>query len=285
MSGQAILLVVCTANVCRSPAAEILLNRAFQGAGYSGVVRAVSAGVEARPGERMCEQGGSRLGDGTAAHEARRLTVADLQSASIVLALDRSHRSACARLDPGCRPRLFTLRQAALLADGVRASGAWAARPVGRSLRMPTWAAFLLLAALALVVAVTLTPLGGAPDGAVAVPQLPAHPVPVAPASGLWRWPWQWWPVDERTLNVALFVPLGVGVGLVGRRRLRGVLLLVALMLPLVVEGTQYLVGPLNRDADWRDVVDNVTGMVIGLVIGVVLRRATGSSNDGVKSS
>ena len=103
MSGQAILLVVCTANVCRSPAAEILLNRAFQGAGYSGVVRAVSAGVEARPGERMCEQGGSRLGDGTAAHEARRLTVADLQSASIVLALDRSHRSACARLDPGCR--------------------------------------------------------------------------------------------------------------------------------------------------------------------------------------
>lgn len=173
-----------------------------------------------------------------------------------------------------------------VLAVGILA-GALAARPVGRFLRMPPWAAFLLVAALALVVAVTLTPLGSASDVPAALPQLPAHPIPVEvqTASGLWRWPWQWFPIDERTLNVALFVPLGVGVGLVGRRRLRVVLPLVALMLPLVVEGTQYLVGPLNRDADWRDVVDNVTGVVIGLVIGVVLRRATGSSNDGVKSS
>lgn len=131
MTGQAIFLVVCTANVCRSPAAEILLNRAFQGAGCEGEVRAVSAGVDARPGEPMCGQAGGRLGDGTAAHEARSLTVAALQSASIVLALDRSHRSACARLDPGCRPRLFTLRQAALLADGVRASVAAGGRPAG----------------------------------------------------------------------------------------------------------------------------------------------------------
>lgn len=131
MTGQAIFLVVCTANVCRSPAAEILLNRAFQGAGCYGEVRAVSAGVDARPGEPMCGQAETRLGDGAAAHEARRLTVADLQSASIVLALDRSHRSACARLDPGCRPRLFTLRQAALLAERLQRVLAEGGRPAG----------------------------------------------------------------------------------------------------------------------------------------------------------
>lgn len=131
MTGQVIFLVVCTANVCRSPAAEILLNLAFRRDDLDGGLRAQSAGVDAVPGASMCAQTRERLGAEAPGHAARRLTSADLDRATIVLALDRSHRSACARLAPGCRSRLFTLRQAALLADGVRAVLAKGGRPAG----------------------------------------------------------------------------------------------------------------------------------------------------------
>ena len=102
---------------------------------------------------------------------------------------------------------------------------------------MPPWAAFILAASVALVVAVTLTPqriTAGAVDLFASVP---ATESPVGPE--LWRWPWQWWPIDDRTLNIALFVPLGIGIGLVGRRGVRWILMLIALASPLVVEGTQ----------------------------------------------
>lgn len=141
---------------------------------------------------------------------------------------------------------------------------------------MPPWAAFILAASVALVVAVTLTP-QRITEGAVDLfASVPATESPVGPE--LWRWPWQWWPIDDRTLNIALFVPLGIGIGLVGRRGVRWILMLVALASPLVVEGTQHLVAWLARDSQWQDVVDNVTGVVIGLVIGVVLRRVLGSA-------
>lgn len=151
-----------------------------------------------------------------------------------------------------------------VLAVGVLAA-ALAGPLVGRVLCMPTWAAVVLISGAALVVAVTLSPLGTAAPGSSPVPSLSAHPVPVAPTSELWRWPWHWWPIDERTLNVALFVPLGIGVGLVGRRPMRWFLVFIAVLSPFAIEGAQYLVGWLARDADWRDVVDNVTAWSSGL--------------------
>ena len=152
-----------------------------------------------------------------------------------------------------------------------------ASQPLGRALEMPAWAAFTLVASIVLVVAVTLTPRRETAGAVDLFASVPATESPVGPE--LWRWPWQWWPVDDRTLNIALFVPLGLAVGLVGRRRARRVLAVLALVSPLLVEGTQHVVNWLARDSQWQDVVDNATGVIIGLVIGVLIRRAVGAAD------
>jgi glycopeptide antibiotics resistance protein len=112
------------------------------------------------------------------------------------------------------------------------------------------------VASLAVIVAVTLTPqqLG---------------------AAGEVSWPFTWlttW-FSDRVLNVLLYVPLGVAVALIGRAPLRNAVTVAALLLPLVVEAVQHLVGPLARDAQWQDVVDNTLGVAIGLALGYALRR------------
>jgi len=144
-----------------------------------------------------------------------------------------------------------------------------AGRPLGRVLRTSTVAAMALIAAAALVTAVTLTPQrfdAGAVDVFAAVPEVP-------PDAGLWHWPWQWWWVNDRTLNIALFVPLGFAVTLVGRRGARWALVAAALLAPLAVEGTQYVVAWLARDPQWQDVLDNTLGVLIGLGLGLLWRR------------
>ena len=70
-----------------------------------------------RPGD--VRRRGRWAGIDARAHAARDLEAGLLVQADLVLAADRTHRAACARLVPACRPRLFTLRQAAALARTV----------------------------------------------------------------------------------------------------------------------------------------------------------------------
>ena len=118
MSHPLNVLVVCRANVCRSPFGSELITRYSQRAGLSGVIVARSAGTDALDELPMCAQALDRLAD-SPAHLAAELTYADLLSADLILAVDRESRAACAILDPGCRPHLFTLRQAAFLASNA----------------------------------------------------------------------------------------------------------------------------------------------------------------------
>ena len=112
------IVVVCTANVCRSALAEVLLARGLAEAGVAGVI-VDGAGTNAEPGQPMCEGGAALAGIERGAHLSRELDAEMLKDADLVLAADRGHRAACARLVPACRPRLFTLRQAAGLAAVV----------------------------------------------------------------------------------------------------------------------------------------------------------------------
>src|SRR5690606_16552749 len=68
---------------------------------------------------------------------------------------------------------------------------------------------------------------------------------------------------DDAAPNVALFVPLGVGIALVPRpHRLR--LLVLAIALPFVVEGLQLALPVLGRGCESADAVDNLTGLAVG---------------------
>ena len=126
------ILAVCTANICRSPATETLLRRELAPV-VGPAVTVESAGVAAIDGMPACDLSSALVGEFVAkhygsqsavepavgAHVARLVTPEMIARSDLILALDRSHRSALARLDPAARPRTFTLRQAAGLSQVV----------------------------------------------------------------------------------------------------------------------------------------------------------------------
>lgn len=137
------ILVVCTANICRSPAAAAALTAGLS-PGLEAAVRVISAGTDARAGSPACELSSAlvatyparRSGDDAApmdysGHRSRRVSERDLADSDLILVLDRSHRSRLAQMSPTARQRTFTLRQAAALARTVGASVAAGALPEG----------------------------------------------------------------------------------------------------------------------------------------------------------
>jgi glycopeptide antibiotics resistance protein len=80
--------------------------------------------------------------------------------------------------------------------------------------------------------------------------------------------------IDDTSLNILMFIPFGTAVGLLGRSRQMAVLIVVAIALPFVIELTQLLVPALERGCQSADVIDNLTGLALGLVFGVLGRWA-----------
>jgi low molecular weight protein-tyrosine phosphatase len=112
------LLVVCTANVCRSPLAQREFQRAFAGVRALEGCAVGSAGVRAETGRPMCSVSAAALPDDESdrdfitAHRSHLLTEQDVRSADLVLVMERDHRSAVVRLAPGSQAKVFTLREA-----------------------------------------------------------------------------------------------------------------------------------------------------------------------------
>jgi protein-tyrosine-phosphatase len=117
------VLVVCRANLCRSPAAELLLGRAFGGLGLAWTVS--SAGTAATRGTHgICPLTAGALAstelgvaDFDLQHHPRPVTAAILDTSGLVLTASQEERSVLARLAPATRARTFTLVEAALLAS------------------------------------------------------------------------------------------------------------------------------------------------------------------------
>jgi len=120
------VLSICTANECRSPLAAATIQRTWVIDGpVDAPLISTSAGVEALAGSSWCEQSAEVAQADGNGHRSRELQVDDLESATLVLAMDRTQRAIAARLQPSVRPRLFTLVQAALLAEHVGSSLKW----------------------------------------------------------------------------------------------------------------------------------------------------------------
>lgn len=79
--------------------------------------------------------------------------------------------------------------------------------------------------------------------------------------------------VNETSLNVLLFVPLGAAIGMLPRSQRKAVVAVGAFAMPLAIELIQLLVLPFDRVCQSADVVDNLTGLVLGLVVGTLAGR------------
>ncbi len=135
------------------------------------------------------------------------------------------------------------------------------ARVLGTS-RLVAWG---LVAGIGLVIAATLTPGAEAiVDGTSGSGRCDLSRMTLAPLREILE-------LDETGMNVLLFAPLGLALGLLPRSRGKALLILAAIALPFVVEGIQLVVTPLGRQCQSADVIDNLTGLVVGLLGGIVI--------------
>ena len=115
---MASILVVCTGNICRSPAGEILLQ------GYLGdLARVTSAGTHAMVGQAptapMLDLLAADGFDGSG-HRASQLTAARIEEADLIIAMTAAHRRWVLQETPSALAKTFLLTE---LAAGVRGLG------------------------------------------------------------------------------------------------------------------------------------------------------------------
>lgn len=118
------ILVVCAANVCRSPLAELALRR---GLGADSPISVSSAGVRVNAGDPICSVVASVHDDEewqtqAQEHRARPVTLEQIEQASIVLTASRDIRGELVRLAPRSRDWMFTIKEAAHLGEGFSSS-------------------------------------------------------------------------------------------------------------------------------------------------------------------
>lgn len=121
------ILVVCTANVCRSVMAEHLLRHHLRERGLEESFRVLSAGTRVvsspwdpdgssqRPSRGAVETLQKR-GIVVREHTRRRVVPEILDSSSLVLTMERYHVEEIANLWPPAEPKVFALKEAAVLA-------------------------------------------------------------------------------------------------------------------------------------------------------------------------
>lgn len=122
------VLVVCTGNICRSPAVERLLAHELAATypggppGADGGVEISSAGTYASVGATMTREMAALVRGAGADPDrfvARQVTAQLVARADVVLALTRDHRSELVQLHPPALRRSFTLRELARLLERV----------------------------------------------------------------------------------------------------------------------------------------------------------------------
>ncbi len=76
--------------------------------------------------------------------------------------------------------------------------------------------------------------------------------------------------LDDVSLNVLLFVPFGIAIGLCPRSRAKLAVLVGALALPVAIELLQLVAVALGRQCQSSDVVDNLSGLLLGVFAGSI---------------
>jgi hypothetical protein len=131
---------------------------------------------------------------------------------------------------------------------------------VARALGASRAAGSLLIMATGFILATTLTPLRFVVEGGAGFGHCDLSRWWLAPPDLLFS-------LNDASLNVVLFLPLGVALALLPASRGKLMVAVSAVALPFLIEMTQMLVIPLHRGCESADVIDNLTGLFFGWVV------------------
>lgn len=141
---------------------------------------------------------------------------------------------------------------------------------VGRRLGARPLVAWLVVFSLGTIFAATLTPIHGALEtGSAGVGTCDLSRFGPARLADLRT-------LNDTSLNVLLFLPLGAAIGFLPDRRRKVVVAAVAIGLPFAIEGIQLVATSLHRGCQSADVADNLTGLLLGFAAGQALRLFAG---------
>jgi protein-tyrosine phosphatase len=129
------VLVVCTANVCRSPMAEALLTRRMTELGSDTTVRSAGMLGDGNPPYPEVVSAMAGYGLDVSSHRSRRVTQVDLERADLTLAMARENLRHAVVTAPSVWPQSFTLRELVRrgTAIGPRSRGESLANWLGRA--------------------------------------------------------------------------------------------------------------------------------------------------------
>ncbi len=108
------ILVVCTANQCRSPMAEAILRRRLPAAEITSAAAVGRSGVPASGG---AVRSMANLGLDITAHRSRAVDDTEIATADLVLAMARMHVREIVVRVPSALPKTFTLKELVRLAE------------------------------------------------------------------------------------------------------------------------------------------------------------------------
>ena len=108
------ILVVCTANVCRSPMGQALLQRELLAVGRDDIVTSAGTTGANLPADPVAMAALDALGAPLVGHTPRRATreILNTDGADIILAMTRQHVRELVAVNPSVWKRTFTLREA-----------------------------------------------------------------------------------------------------------------------------------------------------------------------------
>jgi hypothetical protein len=139
-----------------------------------------------------------------------------------------------------------------------------AAAPVGRAVGTGRMLGGLLTLSVGAILAATLTPISPS-DAGLAPGVCELERIGPASLDALRS-------INDTSLNILLFVPLGLILGFLPARRSTVALLAAAITLPFIIEGVQLTVPVLARGCQSADVSDNLTGTIAGFAVAALVR-------------
>jgi len=141
-------------------------------------------------------------------------------------------------------------------------------RWLARRFRTAPWFVLALMLCIGAILSITITPGIWNPSHSCSLKVAFPHP------SDLFSF-------SERSLNIWLFVPLGLTIAATPRRRVGVFFFACAMAMPFMIEGFQHFVPDIGRTCQLTDVINNLTGLFLGGFVGLCVRLFWGMMNGG----